>query len=65
MNEHGQGNSVIGLPYFAPVANSYCSAGDQAEVVALTADWDATRDVSPIYRLVREARLYGFKLVKA
>jgi hypothetical protein len=64
MNEQGNGNAVC-LPFFAPVANSYCPAGDQEEVVKLTADWEKTRDVSPIYRLVREAKTYGFKLVKA
>jgi hypothetical protein len=42
----------------------YCERKFLDEVRALTVDWDQHRDLSPVFRLLREAKALGFALVK-
>jgi hypothetical protein len=57
-----QGAGVASAPFYSP--GTYCPQANIDEVRELTKDWDASRDVGPVFTLVAQAKAYGFKLVK-
>lgn len=60
---NGNGIGIVS-PFVAPVGQ-ICAARDIDEVRELTKGWQDSRDLTPVFKLVAEARVYGFKLVKA